>query len=309
MSSVDSGPSLVDEFKDQSSKASLLGDSCSRVLLDVDEMKDLFEKSKVTAGNRNSLSTELLKLFETNITGNRARSSKRGKIEVTNAHLAILGGATTRGYEMMWTGTGGGATGLQSRFTLVTTSAPRMPIQKAPTDMVKVVEVLERIRSQAERPEQVISLTSEALKVLADWWARTSRDRESESRVDDAVKRLLIVLAATNDINTIGPGMVQQACQFGDYLIACREKFNPADSHSWTQAFENAILKVAVARNVAMTRNEFRQRVNPTQKAGGLGPFIQAWNNVVTSGMLKQDGATQKGTAKYRARPEKTVVK
>ena len=80
-----------------------------RVLLDVDEMTDLFEKSKVTAQSKNSLSNEVLKLYEGNRTGNNTR--KHGNIQLTDAHLAILGGATPEGYERMWTGTGGGATG------------------------------------------------------------------------------------------------------------------------------------------------------------------------------------------------------
>lgn len=99
VTSVDSGPALVDEFMDVQSRALLAAGQgveespASRVLLDPDEMSDLFEKSKTTAQGRNSLSKELLKLYESTRTGNRSR--KAGRAQIDNALLAILGGRHT----------------------------------------------------------------------------------------------------------------------------------------------------------------------------------------------------------------------
>ncbi len=122
--SVDSGLALVDDFSDlqkmhPSAKA-------VQVLIEADELTDLFEKSKITAQTRNSLSTMLLSLFETNIASNRARSANKGKrTQVENAHLALLGGTTFLGAETMWNKIGGGANGLQSRFTPILTTKDR----------------------------------------------------------------------------------------------------------------------------------------------------------------------------------------
>src|ERR1700694_2738148 len=46
-SSIDSGPALVDEFADQAEKmnSAACDDKVARVLIDCDELKDLFEKS------------------------------------------------------------------------------------------------------------------------------------------------------------------------------------------------------------------------------------------------------------------------
>jgi hypothetical protein len=263
-------------------------------------MRDLLEKTKVTNNSRNSMMTELLKLYEGNRTGNRARSSKKGKIEVNNAHLAILGGAVQQGYESMWVGSGGGSLGLQSRMVLVTTNAGKMPIRKTPTDMSLLIGIINRVKRQADQPRQVIKLSPEAERILKTWWESKSRDTVAESRIDDMVKRILIVLAVTNDVQIVDESLMCQAISFGDYEIAVRDQFNSPDSYSWVQSFELAIVKVAKRRKAAMTQTEVQRYVNATHKPGGLDSFLKAWRNVVTAGLLRQDGKTHKGTFKYR---------
>lgn len=299
MSSVDSGPALVDEFSERQEKMILTdGDRAGRVLIDCDEMKDLFEKSKIGRESRNTLSHELLKLFEANRTGNRSR--KAGKSQVDNAHLAILGGATPEGYSTMWTGTAGASTGLQSRFIAISTDAPRMPIQRQPS-RPELVKVVQRLLDQINWKAQVIKTEPEATELLIEWWARTPRDKPSETRIDDMVKRMALILASSNDSDTVTWDMMKVAIQFGDYVIACREKFNPADSHSWIQAFENEILRVANRHKQPMTMREFRHLVHPDRKPGGLGPFLQAFKNCVTAGVLTSDGSNRKGSLLYVA--------
>ncbi|MGA8023916.1 MAG: bifunctional DNA primase/polymerase [Candidatus Acidiferrales bacterium] len=61
--SVDSAPALVDAFAESSG-------SPRCILLSPDEAVDLFEKGKTSRDSRNSLFTELLKLYEDNVTGN-----------------------------------------------------------------------------------------------------------------------------------------------------------------------------------------------------------------------------------------------
>jgi hypothetical protein len=303
MSSVDSGPALVDEFSERQTKMALIpdGDRTARVLLDCDEMRDLFEKSKISAQSRNSMFTEFLKLYESNRTGNRSR--KAGKLQVENAHLAILAGATPEGYQTMWTGTAGGSTGLQSRFIVISTDAPRMPIERRPSTP-NLGEVIIRLAEQVNRPGQIIKMEPEAIEALTEWWNLTPRDKPSEIRIDDMVKRLALVLAVSNDDtdnDSVSWDMMSRAIQFGDYLIACREKFNPADSHSWIQALENHILKVAQRhKDESMSQNDFRRLIRPDRKPGGFGSFLQAWRNVIAVGALRADGTTRTGHTRYK---------
>ena len=91
-----------------------------------------------------------------------------------------------------------------------------------------------------------------------------------------------------------------QAIKFGDYVIAAREKYNPSDSHSWTQAFEQAIIKVGQKHKIAMTMTDYRRLVHPNRKPGGFGSFAQAWKTLVQVGVLKADGTTHQNTVKYR---------
>jgi len=136
--------------------------------------------------------------------------------------------------------------------------------------------------------------------MLTEWWKKTPRDKPSESRISDMVKRLLIVVAPTMGVTTVEPPLMKAAIDWGDYLIACREKFNPSDSYSWTQAFENDIRAVGQRHKKPMTFNDYRRLVHPQRKPGGLGPFIQAWRNMIAGGELREDGATTKGTRTYR---------
>ncbi len=299
--SVDSGPALVDEFGDL--QKSFPAAERFRVLLDVDEMRDLFEKSKVTAQSRNSLTSELLTLFESNITGNRARHANKGqRTQVENAHLAILGGATQEGYVNMWTGTGGSATGLQSRFIPITTSNGQMPITPRPSDLQTIQAVVLKLQYLSEKPGQVISLTSDARQALVAWWDQYEPwDKPSISRVDGFVKRLLIVLAVTNGVTEVGLDLVDVATKLGDYVIAVREKFNPVDSYSWTQAFENSILDIFKKRSgQAFTMNDIRRFIRPDKKPGGLQAFQQAWRTCISVEYLKQAGISRKGVMRYR---------
>ena len=297
VSSIDSGPALIDAFEEQTEKTMVANSTGSRLLLDPDELKDLFEKSKTTTQGRNSLFTEFLKLFEGNRTGNRSRSN--GNTQLEHAHLGILGCATTEGYPTMWTGTGGGSSGLQSRFTLIGTNSSKMPAQQRPPNKDAVAAAIARLKKKTNRIAHFIRMTPEAAGMLDEWWSSTLRDKPSEARIPDLVKRLLLVLASTNGTDTVDQKLMEQGIAFGEYEIAAREKYNPADSYSWTQAFENQIVQVFRKHGMPKTQNVVRRYVRPDRKPGGFGPFIQAWKNLVMVGVLKPCGNTERST-KYQ---------
>jgi hypothetical protein len=273
-------------------------------MFDPDEMRDALEKAKVSATSRNSLVNEYLRLYEGNRTGNRARGT--GKQQLDDCHFAILGGATPESYQNMWTGTGGGSTGLQSRFVVIDTDAPKLPIKRTPSDPVKLAAVYKRLLAQAKLPPQTISYAPEAWQLLESWWG-TGRDKISEIRIDDFCKRLVLVLAPTNDATVISVELVKQAIEFGDYVIAAREKHNPSgDAYTWTQGFEQdivAIFKKQYETGVtAMTANEVRRLVRPERKPGGHGSYKQAWGNLIGTGVIKQESTTAHNTGRYEYR-------
>ncbi len=160
---------------------------------------------KTSRNGRNSLFAELLKLYEKNVTGNRARRNEAGPIEIHDAHLAILSGATPSGYDSMWVSSGGASGGLQSRFVTITTTNPRLPVRQRRSDEMRVQAAVERIRQQIEKCDPtLLTMTPEAEAAFAAWWAAMPKDNVNTTRAEDMVKRLLMVLAVTNDTDVIG---------------------------------------------------------------------------------------------------------
>jgi hypothetical protein len=308
LASADSGPFLVQEFYDVAKDASdncmksICSDNAAKILLDPDELSDVFEKARTSNNRVSTLFIELLKLHSSNRTANGTKQT--GNRSVNNAHLAVLAGTTVKKYPMLWTGTGGGADGLVSRFLVITTNAKQVPASPLPSDFATAAKTYERLARLAQLPGQTVRLTGEARAVLNSWWESIDTGKQSTTRILEAVKQLLIVLAVTNlptdwsgSVVTVGPELVQQAIEFGNYEIAVRERLNPGDSWSNIQAMENQIIgwfRKHASRRLPMTRNECRRGVHPERLPGGLGSFLLAWANCVNSGVLKVRERTQR---------------
>jgi hypothetical protein len=308
LTSADSGPFLVQEFYDVAKEASdkymksICSDNAAKILLDPDELSDVFEKARTSNNRVSTLFTELLKLHSGNRTANGTKQT--GNRSVNNAHLAILAGTTVKKYPMLWTGTGGGADGLVSRFLAITTNAKQVPASPLPSDFATAAKTYERLARLAQLPGQSVRLPEEARAKLESWWEFLDTGKQSVTRILEVVKQLIIVLAVTNapadwtgSTIAVGAELVEQAIQFGNYEIAVRERLNPGDSWSNIQAMENQIIgwfKKHAGRKWPMTRNECRRGVHPERLPGGLGSFLLAWANCVNSGVLKVRERTQR---------------
>jgi hypothetical protein len=300
LSSADSGPFLVQEFFDRAKESNkqFLASECiedrAKILLDPDELSDVFEKARTSAGRVSTLFIEMLKLHSSNRTGSGTKQS--GNRPVENAHFAILAGTTIKKYPMLWTGTGGGADGLVSRFTTITTNAK--PVPPAPLGTTASAgKAYERLIKLAQLPGQHIKFSEDAAFRLSTWWSSIDHGKESTFRILEAVKQLLIVLAVVNAPTdhtgtelTVSEELMEQAIKFGDYEIAIRERLNPGDAYSLVQAHEQAIIKWAqkhTTKRRPKSRNEFRRGINAHRLPGGLGTFLLAWKYCVGSDVLK----------------------
>jgi len=310
--SADSGPFLVQKFFDKAKEISkeYLASSCAddraKILLDADELADVFQKARTSNNRVSTLFTEFLKLHSGNRTANGTKQT--GDRPVNNAHLAILAGATSKNYPTLWTGTGSGGDGLMSRFLIITTNAKQVPAVPLSSDFLEIKNHSDRLTRLAQLPGQTIRLSQEAGTILTDWWASIDSGKPSATRILEAVKQLLIVLAVTNAPDdhtgatlTVGVDLTEQAIQFGNYEIAVREMLNPSDSWSAIQAMENAVMewfKKHADRKNPKSRNDCRRGVQPQRRPGGLGTFLIAWGNCVTSDVLKLRDKTQRA-ARY----------
>lgn len=297
--STDSAPALCDDFADlrkQSPMAERL-----QILMQADEMTDLFEKAKTTNQSRNTMNTTLLSMFETTSIANRARHANKGqRIQIDIAHLAVLGGATKDGYSEMWQKTGGGANGLQSRFVPIYVDAKPFPaIQREST--AETAGCLLRLAELLKKPAQTIRLTNESEKVLTDWWEQyATKPRASVIRILDIVKRMIIVLAVTNEqedllaaegIIYVEPSLVEMACRWGDYVIKCRELLNPTDAYTFVQQFENGITECFRRhQGRPLTKREVRQLLHVNRKPGGIDSFRRAWTSLWQEGDIVRVG-------------------
>lgn len=310
IASADSGPYLVEELYTQAKEAakqcqqSLCSDNAAKVLLDPDELSDVFEKARTSVGRVSTLFIELLKLHSGNKTGNGTKHD--GKRTVDNAHLSVLAGTTVKKYPMLWTGTGGSADGLVSRFLTITTTAKQVPPVQLASDFAAAKVATDRLAHLLRLPGQTIRLSPEAVNKLSDWWLSFDNGKESATRILEAVKQLLIVLAVVNAPDghngtqlVVGPGLVEHAIRFGNYEIAVRERLNPGDSWTHVQAMENAIIawaKKHSSRRTPKTKNDFRRGIQPQRMPGGLGTFRYAWENCVNTSVLKIREQGQRGS-------------
>jgi hypothetical protein len=309
LASADSGPFLVEYLYKKARQAkddfvsSITFDDRAKVILDSDELSDIFEKGRSSAGRASTFFEELKKLHSGNRTANGTR--RTGDLSVDKAHLALLSGTTVKKYPQLWVGTGGGGDGLISRFIIITTNAPQVPPVPLLTDTVAAMQAYERLVKLAQLPSQTITLSDEAAKVLTEWWNSFDTSKESASRILETVKQLLIVLAITNapeghvgNSLMADANLVREAIKFGDYEIAIREILNPGDAWSNVQAMEDAIIKWAQknAKKEAKSIRDFRRGIHPQRMPGGLGTFLLAWKNCVEPdlGVLKFCGKVGK---------------
>jgi len=238
LASADSGQFLAEQFTQLAKEAKqdyekgLCLDQSAKALLDPDELSDVFEKARTSQGRVSTLFIELLKLHSVNRTGSGTKAD--GKKKVENAHLAILAGTTIRKYPMLWTGTGGGADGLRSRFISITTNNAPVPPQPLPSDVAAAYKSYERLARIAQMQGQSIQLSESAAALIQQWWYSFDNGKDSATRVLEFVKQLLMVLAVTNapenhDGKTlvVGPELVEVATKFGDYVIAGAREAEP----------------------------------------------------------------------------------
>jgi len=312
LSSADSGQFLVQAFfdaakeADKQHQAASCSDNRAKILLDPDELSDVFMKAQVTNGRNSTIFSEMLKLHSGNRTGNG--TIRDGSKEVENAHLAVLAGTTVEKYPLLWTGTGGGGDGLISRFIAITTNNPQVPPVPATSNFETVDKMYGKLAKLAKSKPRTIRLSSDAAQLLDHWWTSFDNSKKSATRILEAVKQIVIVLSVTNlpedndnEIVVVSGELMRQATKFGEYEIAVRERINPSDAWSVVQAMENRIIewtKKHSSRILPKSKNDVRRGVTPHKLPGGLTAFNNAWEACVRSGMVKQREQGQRG-ARY----------
>jgi Protein of unknown function (DUF3987) len=278
--SIDSGPALVEALSEN-----------RRVLYAPDEMADAFEKAKLTNVSRNSLFGEFLKLFEGTETGRRVVKKNAEPILLSDVHFAMIGGATPDRFEKMWGGTGGSASGLQTRFIL-SASNQTMPALKTPNNDAALAAALEKLTAALGTEKATIKLSSEAQDSILGW--SLGADQSQATRALDMGKRMALLLAACNRAQEINAETMETGLDFATYQIELYSHFMPKDSSGHVQAFENRILS-AIGRHGRLTARDLRNLIHPDRHPGGYGAFLQALKNLIGAGAIISRNKTRKG--------------
>lgn len=290
--SVDSGPALVDVLC-----------KTPRVLITSDELTDLLEKGRSTRDSKSTILSELLKLYEGHKTGNTTRRNaevgEETRIEVANANLALLAGATPTGFEQVWIGARGHSGGLLSRF-VITATATKLPAMQRSSDWEKVkraTAALEKIFGSDAYPGPAqIGIAPEAIAAHAAWWAGLEIS-PYRTRLNDHVLRFLQVLAFTLGADTVEAGLMQTGLAWGNYQHALRLRFFPADAYSWSQAMELKIIR-AFKKYRTLTERRCRQFVSPDR--GGVQQFTQSFRALAVAEVIVKVAETRKGKGVWK---------
>jgi hypothetical protein len=304
--SVESGQALVETLSKN-----------PRLMLAPDEISDLFIKGKQTANSNSSLLTELLKLYEKNKTSRRVITRRKRKDDddpsidetiIRDAHLAVFGGATTQNFEQIWQATGGGRTGLQSRFTL-SYSEQLMPRLKTATDEEALgiaVSSLERIfdrylaSDEKESPAMAyFHLTQDAQDEITGWHIFDDELLARHPRILDMAKRHALILAATTGLTDIDGATMQQGLAFADYQIAVKDRLMPPDSSNNVEAFEKRILNFYRKREKPCSKEVCINKIRPEDSPGAFTAFNAAWRALETAEKIVVAAKTRKGRAAY----------
>jgi hypothetical protein len=298
--SVDSGPALVQALEET-----------PRLILVPDELADQFEKARAGAAGRNSLFGEFLRLYESNTTANRTKKRRGdgGKVEIKNAHFAILGSATTARFENMFVGTGAVASGLQSRFVL-SYSEQTMPRLKRPNDaqMVQAATAqLQRVTARAdafmegEQPGNgavYLHLTTGAQDAIMEWRPFEDDGDDKMKRVVDHAKRFAMLLAACAGATEVDAATMGLGLQFADYQVALRERLFPKDASTDVQAFENRIIKY-LTNHSAASMLLVSNRIKTEDCRGGYTAFNRAWEALLRARKVVPVGTSRKGQTMF----------
>jgi hypothetical protein len=282
--SVDSGPALVQSLRQH-----------PRMILDPDELSDLFEKARASKEGKNGLANELLKLHDQNVTGNNAKGNIAlfGEQEqnLDNAQISILAGATPSGFPELWTNTSGKRGGLQTRFTLFHTAAKMVPEPQPPTDYALVESLVKKLAQRIPENLMVIEYPA-ALREKHFAWSNRLREtlvEDEGSRAPAFVSRMLIILTVTNGASAVTDEILTQALALADYQVELHRLLMPEDSYGWVQANEQRILAAFKKHGShGLTQNDIRRYVTPHKHPGGIGPFLQAWANLIKADYVRK---------------------
>jgi hypothetical protein len=219
--------------------------------------------------------------------------------------LALIGGTTTQRFPDMWIGTGGNASGLQSRFILSYSEQPQ-PRWKTPNDNHAIESACKQLFEAVGGSPKTLTINPSAKDAYMKWRQDDDATTDIMRRLLDQVKRFAMVIAACQNAEEIDEETMILALQFGDYQLALRAKLFPPDASSTEQAFENRVIAFLTkyGRGSAAAIQNY---IKPDKLRGGFISFNRAWAALLNSGVLVKVGVSRKGEDVFNLRESPNV--
>jgi hypothetical protein len=291
LSSADSGEGIMKVFQPSDDMA----DARNRVLFIIDEFEILMNKSRQ---QNNTLGPVISSLYDTRFAGNT--TAKKTK-SINNAFLSIIACITTKAWMSLWSEGKERGTGLMNRLFLVS-SLPRpkvfQPTQPSPEDLKTLRS---RISAQYARINysKPFPITPTAMMIFESFYLALDTSAEEAVRIENVVKRLALILAATCDKSQIDAEIAEMAVALGEYQFDVRKRLNPSEAKNVMAVCENAI-RAVLARDGDWTQSVIFNRLRTLVDEHSIGMVANAFSNLVKFDQIEAYSVEGKDKPRYR---------
>ena len=211
-------------------------------------------------------------------------STKDRDIQITNAHLSLVGACTTETFTTMFSPQFRNIGFLNRLFVVAGKRTTLKPIpEPVPPEVIKRLQdrTLAQIE-KAERDKPALRFTVEAKQRWEEWY-RAMPDSPYAARLDTYGLRLLMLFAVTTESWQITRPLVDAVIPLLDYELVVRRELDPIDAENAVARMERLILRHLSKGRMAVSRLQALCNV----RHHGTWAFQQALSNLKKQGWVK----------------------
>jgi len=211
--------------------------NCSRVVLAIDELKQLLQKTQIRGSVLLPMITSLYERTD------YENYTKEAAILLDDARLCIMANSTLDTYESLWDHESL-AIGLVNRLYLVTNGARPRVARPKPPNALALQNLSERIHKQLTcPPTNPYKFTQEADDSWAAWYERLPKS-EFAKRLDGLGFRLMPILTATCDKTEVDGEIISMVTSMLDHELEVRKALQPIDADNAIAKMEQKVVRV-----------------------------------------------------------------
>lgn len=226
-----------------------------RLILVYDELRSFVQKSNIKGSN---LLQEVNTLFEN--TG--AENAVKGHFQqVKDAHLSLLAFCTTDTWDTLFTPSFLDI-GFVNRLWIVPGEGKRKDFNPKPIPEHEKKKLMLKMDKLVESfpPNTIIEYTPEAEERLQQWYQSYTRT-DFTKRIETYGSRLLLLMAASEGMNSISLGMAERCINLMEWQVRVREAYQPQE-YTDTMSQIQVLIRRVVNRNPGITRGRLDNSIH-----------------------------------------------